>query len=36
MADQARELPKTDKGLQAYMANVRPPAERTWLAVGSA
>src|ERR1700722_425407 len=35
MADQARDLPKTDKGLQAYMANIRPPAIRTWLAVGS-
>ena len=35
MADQARDLPKTDKGLQAYVANIRPPAIRTWLAVGS-
>jgi integrase len=32
---ETRDLPKTDKGLQAYISNVRPPAERTWLAVGA-
>jgi integrase len=30
-----RELPKTDKGLQAFIMNVRPPAGRTWLAIGA-
>jgi integrase len=30
-----RELPKTDKGLQAYLSNVRPNAARSWLALGS-
>jgi integrase len=32
---ETRELPKTDKGLQAFISNVRPPAERTWLAIGA-
>jgi integrase len=27
-------FPKTDKGLQAYLSNIRAPAERTWLALG--
>lgn len=35
MADGGRELPKTDKGLQAYLSNVRAPAEREWLALGN-
>lgn len=30
-----RELPKTDKGLQAYLLNIRAPAKRTWVAVGA-
>jgi integrase len=34
MADPRRQLPKTDKGLQAYILNVRPPEARTWLALG--
>jgi hypothetical protein len=34
VADAARDLPKTDKGLQAYIANVRPPADRKWLTLG--
>jgi integrase len=32
--DAERGLPKTDKGLQAYLSNVRPPPGRTWLALG--
>jgi hypothetical protein len=35
MANVERELPKTDKGLQAYMSNVRAPSDRTWLALGA-
>jgi integrase len=35
MAGGKRELPKTDKGLQAYISNVRPTAEREWLALGN-
>ncbi len=30
MARDKRELPKTDKGWQAWLSNVRPPAEREW------
>jgi integrase len=30
----SRELPKTDKGLQAHLANIRPPLRREWLALG--
>ena len=30
----ADELPKTDKGWQAYLSNARPPAAREWLAIG--
>ncbi len=29
-----RALPKTDKGIQAFLSNVRPPEERLWLALG--
>jgi integrase len=29
-----RELPKTDKGLQAYLSNIRPPPRRECLALG--
>ncbi|THD44593.1 MAG: DUF4102 domain-containing protein [Bradyrhizobium sp.] len=32
---ETRGFPKTDKGLQAYISNVRAPAERTWLAIGA-
>jgi integrase len=35
MAGERRELPKTDKGLQAYLSNIRPPAVREWLALGN-
>lgn len=31
-----RELPKTDKGWQAYLTNVRAPIKRTWLSLGGA
>lgn len=34
MAKVTRDLPKTDKGLQAHLSNVRPPGGRTWLALG--
>ena len=34
MADSRQDLPKTDKGWQAYLANARPPAEREWLSLG--
>ena len=34
MAD-IRKLPKTDKGLQAFIANVGAPQTRTWLAIGA-
>lgn len=30
-----RAPPKTDKGIQAYLSNVRPPEERLWLALGA-
>ena len=33
-SDATRDLPKTDKGLQAHIANVRPPADRKWLTLG--
>ena len=32
--DGSRDLPATDRGLQAYFSNVRAPAMRTWLALG--
>jgi integrase len=35
MVDVERALPKTDKGIQAYLSNVRPPEERIWLALGN-
>ncbi|MBX3528152.1 MAG: integrase family protein [Rhodoblastus sp.] len=31
----ANELPKTDRGWQTYLQNIRPPAEREWLTLGS-
>jgi integrase len=34
MPERARELPKTDKGWQAYLGNIRPLEERTWLPLG--
>jgi integrase len=34
MAAATRELPKTDKGLQAYLTNIRVPMRREWLALG--
>lgn len=34
MTDVVRELPKTEKGLQRYIANVRAPAQREWIALG--
>lgn len=34
MADSKRDLPKTDKGWQAWLSNVRPPAKREWLSLG--
>jgi integrase len=30
----ANELPKTDKGWQAYLSNIGPPVERKWLSLG--
>lgn len=30
----SRELPRTDKGWQAFLTNARPPAAREWLAIG--
>jgi integrase len=35
MADAQRELPKTDKGRQAFLSNIRAPESRTWLAIGA-
>ena len=35
MATIERDLPKTDKGLQAYLANVRPPGGREWISLGA-
>lgn len=32
----ARDLPKTDRGWQAYLTNVRAPEKRTWLSLGGA
>ncbi|HKH80845.1 MAG TPA: integrase arm-type DNA-binding domain-containing protein [Methylovirgula sp.] len=34
MANAARTLPRTERGLQAYLSNIRAPAERGWLALG--
>lgn len=34
MANATRDLPKTDKGREAYLANVHPSDVRTWLALG--
>ena len=34
MAEAERELPKTERGLQTYLMNVRPPAAREWVALG--
>jgi integrase len=36
MADAKRELPKTDKGWQAYLSNIRAPAQREDLPLGDA
>jgi integrase len=35
MARKTTELPKTDAGWQARLQNMKPPAERTWLPMGS-
>jgi hypothetical protein len=34
MADPVRDLPRTEKGLQTFVMNLRPSAERKWLALG--
>jgi integrase len=34
MADPIRDLPRTEKGLQTFVMNLRPAAERKWLALG--
>ncbi|MBG0796658.1 integrase family protein [Methylocystis sp. L43] len=34
MAKTIEKLPKTDQGLQAWLQNRKPPAEREWLALG--
>lgn len=34
MAKTTEKLPKTDQGLQAWLQNRKPPAEREWLALG--
>lgn len=34
MADGIRELPKSDRGLQTYLSNLRAPRVREWLALG--
>ncbi len=34
MPGRAKELPKTDKGWQAYLQNIKPPEQREWRALG--
>ena len=34
MASEERKLPKTDKGLQAYLSNIAAPGEREWIPLG--
>ncbi|MGA3304353.1 MAG: tyrosine-type recombinase/integrase [Methylovirgula sp.] len=34
MADGFRQLPKSDRGLQTYLSNLRAPGAREWLALG--